>query len=193
MKVTDTNLIDYLRLYHIPFPIIYGSLNSDQTKKLEDEIIAIKNAQKSYTSNYSVNYVYTTLFNYCELFLKILGGDVLNSASTVDMTKVYESEQASVKQYLEMYHEGALSKSKTQNLYILVTKVYDSFEKILSNYVRAYRQLTDNATPILASNSSVLDELYGLIQSFTTMQGQLPSGKTVSNQKKLTSNNMSIF
>lgn len=161
MKVTDTNLIDYVRLYYIPFPIIYGYKSSlSEETKLQNEITAMKNAKKAYTSEKSgANFIYTILFKYCYLFLNILGGDVLNHPSKVDLLKLYQSEQASINKYLEIYRETTASISKTEKISTLVTKMYQSFKTILSVYIGAYRELTEDAPQQKNVNTNILDDI----------------------------------
>lgn len=181
MKVTDTNLIDYLRLYHTPFPIIYGYplSDSDATKtKLEDEIIAIKNAKKSYNSEKNgMNFIYVKLFHYCEVFLDIFGGNVSNRWSAIDMLKVYQSEQALLNKYLDVYRETNSSISKTDKLYILVSKMFQSYKRLLTRYIGAYRELTKEKSTKKEEKSSILNDIIKLLANIPTTEENQPKGQ----------------
>lgn len=148
MKLKDKHLMDYVKLYHVPYPTIYGyyiSIHEELKKKLNTQISAIQKAQESYDSQkYGKSFVYQQLFRYCSEFLTdLLNGYVLNKEADVDIVKNNAFLITKMKTLFQDFQENS---NDILTLQVNVTKL---FKQILSGYVTLYRKECKNDSSTL--------------------------------------------
>lgn len=172
MKLKDNHLMDYVKLYHVPYPTIYGyyiSIDEELKKKLNTQINAIKKAQESYESQkYGKAFVYQQLFGYCSEFLtNLLNGYVLNKEADVNVVKNNAALITKMKTLFQDFQENS------NDIFALQVHVTELFKKILSGYVTLYRKECKNDS----STVKMFDAFDVINDIIKSLSGQSPTAQ----------------
>ena len=176
MKLKDNHLMDYVKLYHVPYPTIYGyyiSVDEKLKKELNTQINAIQKAQESYDSQkYGKSFVYQQLFRYCSEFLtNLLNGYVLNKEADVNIVKNNAYLITKMKTLFQNFQENS------NDIFQLQVNVTKLFKQILSGYVALYRKECKNDSSTL----KIFDAFNVINDIIKSLTGQEPTA-----QKKAT-------